>query len=64
MEPLRQKGSSMASWSTFIFKSVLTIYSNIYLYNDIIESELQFSGIKTIKVLKGDNIKRQLINLH
>ncbi len=22
MEPFRQKGSSMASWSTFIFKSV------------------------------------------
>ncbi len=25
MEPFRQKGSSMASWSTFIFKSVLVV---------------------------------------
>ncbi len=30
MEPFRQKGSSKASWSTFIFKSVLaTAYNNM-----------------------------------
>ncbi len=29
MEPFRQKGSSMASWSTFIFKSVTKI---IYIH--------------------------------
>ncbi len=30
MEPFRQKGSSMASWSTFIFKSVVQIYRRYY----------------------------------
>ncbi len=28
MEPFRQKGSSMASWSTFIFKSAQAAYQN------------------------------------
>ncbi len=30
MEPLRQKGSSMASWSTFIFKNMDSAYESIW----------------------------------
>ncbi len=66
MEPFRQKGSSMASWSTFIFKSVTKI---IYIHiTKMTETEIKndkaHSKIKT----KPWNIKNkhliQMINTY